>query len=395
MPAATATLSDSAPGASGMRDSPPRRRGQRGADARALRCPPPARAAGRRLSRGRAGSPSAVGQPRAPDAARAGPGSRNPRRRSRRPGSRKSAPMLPRSTFGLVSSAVPLSATTPAAPRPSAVRSMVPTFPGSCTPSRTSTTLPGGRPTCRPATRRGARSRRRPPADARCRPGRRARGRHLARAACPAPPSALLRAAPRVVPSSAGDTAAPARPVRRRRAPPRPAARLPRAPARGARGPGAGARSRISVVSSEPPWRCSPDEDRAHHRRLRLRRRRRHPGRPQDLPAVRRLRHDGHRRRSPRRTPVGVRAVQTVPTAMVAAQLDARWPRTCRPRRSRPACWRPPALVRLGGRGDPRERMAATTCSTRSWSRPRAHRLLDADAEDGDAGHACFRSPPW
>ena len=58
-------------------------------------------------------------------------------------GSRNAAPMLPRSTFGLVSSAVPLSATTPAAPRPSAVRSMVPTLPGSCTASSTRTTAPG------------------------------------------------------------------------------------------------------------------------------------------------------------------------------------------------------------------------------------------------------------
>ncbi|CAA9341917.1 MAG: Hydroxymethylpyrimidine phosphate kinase ThiD, partial [uncultured Gemmatimonadaceae bacterium] len=35
---------------------------------------------------------------------------------------------------------------------------------------------------------------------------------------------------------------------------------------------------------------------RSHHRRLRLGRRRRHPGRPQDVPPVRRLRHlGGHR----------------------------------------------------------------------------------------------------
>ena len=92
---------------------------------------------------------------------RPAPAARRRRRRSRSPpcarrptrearprfaataGSRKSAPMLPRTTFGLVSSAVPFSATTPAAPRPSAERRIVPTLPGSCTPSSTRTGRPG------------------------------------------------------------------------------------------------------------------------------------------------------------------------------------------------------------------------------------------------------------
>ena len=64
--------------------------------------------------------------------------------------------MLPRSTLGLVSSAVPLSATTPAAPSPSAVRSMVPTLPGSCTPSSTSTGAPGGGAMSSSVQRRGS-----------------------------------------------------------------------------------------------------------------------------------------------------------------------------------------------------------------------------------------------
>ena len=48
----------------------------------------------------------------------------------------------PQRPSGLVSSAVPLSAMRPAAPSPSAVRTMVPTLPGSCTPSSTTTTPP-------------------------------------------------------------------------------------------------------------------------------------------------------------------------------------------------------------------------------------------------------------
>ncbi len=51
--------------------------------------------------------------------------------------------MLPRMTLGLLRSAVPGRATTPAAPRASAVRNMVPTLPGSCTASRTRTAARG------------------------------------------------------------------------------------------------------------------------------------------------------------------------------------------------------------------------------------------------------------
>ena len=102
-------------------------------------------------------------------------------------GSRNSAPMLPRSTLGLVSSAVPLSATTPAAPSPSAVRRMVPTFPGSCTASSTRTGRARARPRCPPGASAAARSPRRRPAAAPCRPGRRARHRSP-------PPSASPRA---------------------------------------------------------------------------------------------------------------------------------------------------------------------------------------------------------
>ena len=96
----------------------------------------------------------------------------------------------------------------PLAPRPSAVRAMVPTLPGSCTPSSTTTTSPARGVERRRASRRGLDHR-----DHALRmlgvrePGERAIV-HLERAGRRRAASAALSAAPRGVPSSAGETAA-------------------------------------------------------------------------------------------------------------------------------------------------------------------------------------------
>ena len=131
----------------------------------------------------------------------------------------------------------PLEGDEPAAPRPSAVRAIVPTLPGSCTPSRTTTTSPA-----RGVSRSSVQDGRLDHRDDALRmlgvgePGERAIV-HSA-SGTPAAASAALSAAPRGVASSAGETAACRMPTRAA-APPRPGGRLRRAPARGARARGA------------------------------------------------------------------------------------------------------------------------------------------------------------
>ena len=99
----------------------------------------------------------------------------------------------------------------------------------------------------------------------------------------PARSSALLSAVPRGIPSSPGATATPRIGI--------PAAsasstsRTPRpAPGRGAPGPGGGG-DRESWSPGSRPCTRSADEGRPDHRGLRLRRRRGHSGRSQDVPA--------------------------------------------------------------------------------------------------------------
>ena len=252
MPAATATLSDSTPGASGMATRRARRRGERRTHARAFvadhqrerraaRAWPAGRAARRpprrRPARRRAPRPSATKAPASAETA----------------GSRNAAPMLPRSTLGLVSSAVPLSATTPAAP--SAERGPE-----------------DGADVARVLHRRRARA-------PRCRRGvgmssRRPHARldhgddalrllgvgQLVELGVASPrPAGTPRAVERDLERRAarstfqrrrdGGARAPARPPP---APPRPAERLRPAPVRGARGP-AGGRGRGSSSAAQPP----------------------------------------------------------------------------------------------------------------------------------------------
>ena len=181
----------------------------------------------------------------------------------------------------------------------------MPTLPGSCTPSRTRTTdpaSPGDRRASRPAARRP----RRRPAGVRCRPGVASSPSDTSTRGTARGRSAALRAPARRTFERRRD----ARHLgweRRRQAPLRRAGRLRRAPARGVRGRGAGA-GPGSSSRRERATRCSRNEDRAHHRRLGFRRRRRHPGRPQDLPAFGVLRHARWSSRSPRRIRCGVRA---------------------------------------------------------------------------------------
>src|SRR5256884_84784 len=159
MPAATATLSDSAPCARGI----------------ATRC------AATALSCGRIPAPSlptitAMGpSPRpssaftiarwsgTPSAAAAHSVTVSFRAQAMKPASssgttgwRKVAPIAARSALGLVGSAVPRNTTVPAAPSACAVRINVPTFPGSCTPSITSATAPGRGANSAAAQRRGS-----------------------------------------------------------------------------------------------------------------------------------------------------------------------------------------------------------------------------------------------
>ena len=209
MPAATATLSDSAAGSERNRHPAPCRRGEHSSDARAFVAHherdrrPPASAAGR--------TPSGVSVRRGhPDfrSALGDPGEQRVRVRRRPRAAGTPPPCCPRSTFGLVSSAVPLSAPPPRrrararcgaacrrcrdpAPRPA---------PGRHFPARSQV---GQRPDARLHHGTGR------PAGARCRPARRARRATPGRSARPARRSASLSVFPRGVPSNADETAAP------------------------------------------------------------------------------------------------------------------------------------------------------------------------------------------
>ena len=158
--------------------------------------------------------------------------------------------MLPRSTLGLVRSAVPLRATRPDAPSPSAVRRMVPTLPGSCTASSTRATLPRGVAMSSRVQARGSTTARIPcgcsvSASASSSPG------VTSTSGTPRPASAILRAEPRGVPSNAGETAAPRTGMPAARA--SSINRTPSASASPRRSrPRRRARSRM-VVSSAPP----------------------------------------------------------------------------------------------------------------------------------------------
>ena len=283
--------------------------------------------------------------------------------------------MLPRTTFGLVSSAVPLSATTPAAPSPSAVRRIVPTLPGSCTASSTSDRSTRRRPGYPSVVqRRGSTTATTPwgcsvSASASSSPSLTGSTRTARRS------SALLRALPAGSSFQRGrDGGAAERQPGGERLFHQPHA-LRRAPVRGARGRDAGA-GRGSWSAEGSSWPCSSHEDRAHDRGLGLRRRRRHPGRPQDLPAVRRLRHLGHRR--PHRAEHARRpAVETGLRGhgRRAARRPGRGPAARR--RSRPACSPTSSLVRL----------VAKAIRENGWSplvvdpvmvSTSGHRLLDA-----------------
>src|SRR5438105_2865523 len=163
MPAATATLSDSAPCGRGIATR---------CAATALSCgrspapslptitaigpsstpasPFPAPCSSARCS----GVPSAAAAQSVTACFRAQP--MNPASSSATTGWRNVAPMRARNALGLVGSAVPRSTTVPAAPRAWAVRIRVPTFPGSCTPSITSATEPGRGANSAAAQRRGS-----------------------------------------------------------------------------------------------------------------------------------------------------------------------------------------------------------------------------------------------
>src|SRR5436853_99406 len=159
MPAATATLSDSAPCARGIATR---------CAATALSCgripapslptitamgPSPRPTSSFAIARW-SGTPSAAAAHSVTVSFRAQ--AMNPASSSGTTGWRKVAPIAARSALGLVGSAVPRNTTVPAAPSACAVRIKVPTFPGSCTPSITSATAPGRGANSAAAQRRGS-----------------------------------------------------------------------------------------------------------------------------------------------------------------------------------------------------------------------------------------------
>ena len=142
------------------------------------------------------------------------------------------------------------------------------------------------------------------------------------------------------------------------------------------------------TVASRPDDGDDP-AGRAHHRRLRLRRRRRHPGRPEDLRRARRVRHQrdhrGHRAEHPGRRRRACRcrrassprsSTRCSPTSPVARGEDGHA--------------RHPGGRRRGGRARPGTAGCRTWSSTRCWSPP---------AGTGSAWWArssgCCRTPRW